>query len=363
MSADLLSPLRWEDGRFWLLDQLRLPHEERWVECADDAAVAEAIRTMVVRGAPAIGCAAAFGLALAGRRLAGESPERFAEELAAAAAGLRATRPTAVNLSWALDETFVAAMGLAPRDAALSLERRALALWRDDIDRCRRIGAHGAALVPDGATILTHCNAGALATGGHGTALGIIRSAHAAGRKLRVLADETRPFLQGARLTAWELARDGIEVTLLPDVAAAWLIARGEVTCVIVGADRIAANGDVANKIGTYGVALAAHAHGVPFYVAAPRSTIDLATPTGAEIPIEERSSEEVTHLGGVAIAPAGVPARHPGFDVTPARLVTAIITEEGILRPPWDDFSKRVRVLASRSTLPPPPAARSERS
>jgi len=359
----VFSPLRWEDGRLLLIDQLRLPGEERWVECSDDAAVAEAIRTMIVRGAPAIGCVAAFGLALAARRLVGRAPADFTRELAAAAERLRATRPTAVNLAWALAETHAAAANLSPADAAAALERRAIAIWQDDIDRCLRIGRHGAALVSDGTTVLTHCNAGALATGGHGTALGVIRSAHAAGKRVRVLADETRPFLQGARLTAWELARDGIDVTVIPDVAAAWLLSRGDIGCVIVGADRIAANADVANKIGTYGVALAAHEHGVPFYVAAPRSTIDLATATGAQIPIEERDGHEVTFLSGVSLAPAGVPARNPAFDVTPAKLVSAIITEDGILRPPWGDFADRIR---SHTTVARPPggaAHRSERS
>jgi methylthioribose-1-phosphate isomerase len=343
----MFSPLRWEGGRLFLIDQLRLPGEERWVECVDDAAVAEAIRTMIVRGAPAIGCTAAFGLVLAGRRLANAAD--FERELDAAQERLRATRPTAVNLGWALAQTRAAAAGLSGAEAAEALERRALALWQDDIDRCLRIGAHGSSLIGDDATVLTHCNAGALATGGHGTALGVIRSAVRAGKRVRVLADETRPFLQGARLTAWELARDGIDVTLIPDVAAAWLLARGEVDCVIVGADRIAANADVANKIGTYGVALAAREHGVAFYVAAPRSTIDLATPSGREIPIEERASSEVTNLSGIALAPAGVLARNPAFDVTPARLISAIITEDGILRPPWDNFSERIRI-GSRS-------------
>jgi methylthioribose-1-phosphate isomerase len=354
-SVPVFSPLRWEGRRLWLIDQQRLPHEERWVECTDDADVAQAIGSMIVRGAPAIGCAAAFGLALAGHRLSRANVADFAGELDAAADRLRATRPTAVNLAWALRETRAAATNLRGADAAEALERRAIALWHDDIDRCLRIGAHGAALIADGATVLTHCNAGALATGGHGTALGVIRSAHQAGKQVRVLADETRPFLQGARLTAWELARDGIDVTLLPDVAAAWLLAQGEIACVIVGADRIAANADVANKIGTYGIALAAHAHDVPFYVAAPRSTIDLATPTGAQIPIEERSSDEVTRIGGVAIAPAGVRARHPAFDVTPARLIAGIITEDGVLGPPWTDFAERIRAFESRVPDPTP--------
>ncbi len=316
---DVLSPLRWDGEALWLLDQRLLPGEEKWIACRDDAEVAEAIRTMVVRGAPAIGCAAAFGVALA-RGPIEEAIER-----------LKQTRPTAVNLAWALERMREAAAAGEPLASA------AEALWRDDIDRCLRIGAAGEALIADGATVLTHCNAGALATGGYGTALGVIRAAVAGGKKLRVLADETRPFLQGARLTAWELHKDGIDVTVIPDVAAAWLMRKGEITCVIVGADRIAANGDTANKIGTYPLALAAAAHGLPFYVAAPLSTIDPACPDGDHIPIEERPAAEVTHLAGARVTPAGVPARNPAFDVTPARLITAVITERGVFRPPYN--------------------------
>jgi methylthioribose-1-phosphate isomerase len=322
---DVLSPIRWEDGVLWLLDQLRLPTEERWVACRDDREVADAIRSMIVRGAPAIGCTAAFGVALAARRGAG---------LDEAIRRLGATRPTAVNLFWALEE-----MRRAARESGGDpdrLEARAIEIWHDDIERCRRMGRHGAALIPDGATVLTHCNAGALATGGYGTALGVIRGAREQGKRVRVLADETRPYLQGARLTAWELQKSGIDVTVVPDVAAAWLMKRGEVTCAIVGADRIAANGDTANKIGTYQVALAAREHGVPFYVAAPWSTVDPTRPNGDEIPIEERSSAEVTELAGRQLAPTGVPARNPAFDVTPARLIAAIVTETGVHRPPY---------------------------
>jgi methylthioribose-1-phosphate isomerase len=314
----MISPLRWDGEVLWLLDQRKLPAEELWVACGDVEQVTEAIRTMVVRGAPAIGCTAAFGVALAAR--AGIPLDQAITTLAE-------TRPTAVNLRWALERM---------RAATGPLETEAIAILEDDVARCRAIGAAGAELIPDGATVLTHCNAGALATGGYGTALGVIRAAVEGGRKLRVIADETRPWLQGARLTAWELARDGISVTLIPDVAAAWLISRGEITCAIVGADRIARNGDTANKIGTYGVALAAAAHGVPFYVAAPLSTVDPATPTGAQIPIEERSPDEVTSFAGTRIAPAGVGARNPSFDVTPAALITAIITERGVVRAPY---------------------------
>ena len=344
---DVLTPLRWSDGALHLLDQLRLPGEEVWLRCQTEAEVAAAIRTMVVRGAPAIGCAAAYGVALAARRLArpGLSPADFLAELDGAIELLRATRPTAVNLFWALGQMRDAAreaaraMAGASLDAiASALESRAQVIQADDIAMCRRIGQHGAALVPDGAAVLTHCNAGALATGGYGTALGVIRAAREAGKSVRVLADETRPFLQGARLTAWELVRDGFDVTLIPDGAAAFLMSRGEVSCIVVGADRIAANGDVANKIGTYGLAVAAARHGIPFYVAAPTSTLDPATATGADIPIEERAGDELLSLGGVALAAAGARARYPAFDITPAELVTAIITDRGVARPPYGE-------------------------
>jgi methylthioribose-1-phosphate isomerase len=303
---------------------------------------------MIVRGAPAIGIAAAFGLALAAYRLAAAGPsstEALLHELRAAAARLAATRPTAVNLSWAL-ETSLGLLGdaLGGAAAAARLEAIALAIWRDDVARCQAIGEHGAALIPDGATVLTHCNAGALATGGHGTALGVIRSAIAQGKRVRVVADETRPFLQGARLTAWELLRDGIDVTVIPDGAAAHLMARGQITCAIVGADRIAASADTANKIGTLGVALAAHAHGLPFLVAAPLSTVDLATARGGDVPIEERPPTEVAEIMGIRMTPPSTPVVNPAFDVTPARLITAIVTEAGVFRPPWTNFPEQIR-------------------
>ncbi len=331
MSRSPLPPLRpvlYDDARdrVRLLDQRRLPLEERWVELADAAGVAAAIRDLTVRGAPAIGVAAAYGLAVEARR--GASPAAFA----AAAALLAAARPTAVNLAWAVRRMTDRAGAGASAGALLA---EAHAIRDEDEAACRRIGALGAPLVPPGATVLTHCNAGALATAGYGTALGVVRAAIEAGNRVRVLADETRPFLQGARLTAWELARDGIPVTVLTDGMAGWLMARGEIGCVVVGADRIAASGDVANKIGTYGLAVLAAHHGIPFLVAAPWSTVDLATATGAGIPIEERSGEEVLVLGGQRIAPPGVPARYPAFDVTPAALVTAIVTERGVVRAP----------------------------
>ena len=329
--GDVLTPLRWRGDALELLDQLRLPGEEVWIRCESEEDVARAIRDMVVRGAPAIGCAAAYGVALAARRIAASGGDVAALERAIDL--LRQTRPTAVNLFWALERMREAANhGLDP-DA---LSECAAAIQADDIAMCMRIGQHGAALIDQGASMLTHCNAGALATGGYGTALGVVRAAHAAGKDVRVMAGETRPFLQGARLTAWELLRDGIPVTLIPDGAAAFLMSRGEVSCVVVGADRIAANGDVANKIGTYALALAADRHGIPFYVAAPTSTLDPATPTGADIPIEERAGDELLSIGGKRLAAAGAQARYPAFDVTPAELVTAIITDRGVAQPPY---------------------------
>ena len=272
---------------------------------------------MIVRGAPAIGDAAAFGMALAAMR---------GDDLHQAAATLKAARPTAVNLAWAVDRML----------AARGAESEAVGILEEDIDSNMRIGRYGAELLADHATVLTHCNAGALATGGYGTALGVIRAAVEAGKNIAVFADETRPYLQGARLTAWELQRDGIDVTLITDNMSGHFFQQGNFDAVIVGADRIAANGDTANKIGTYTVAVLANAHSVPFYVAAPMSTIDSQCPSGAAIPIEERSGDEVVEAFGQRIAPHGVSARHPAFDVTPARLITAIITDRGILRPPY---------------------------
>ena len=315
-----------DDASVFLLEQRRLPAEEVYVELTTAEEVADAITTMIVRGAPAIGIAAAYGVVLAARR----SPGDLAS-IEAAGDVLRRARPTAVNLAWAVDRM----LDVARRDSSGStLAAAARAIHRDDVAACKRMGELGAALVPEGATVLTHCNAGALATGGYGTALGVIRAAYAAGRVLGVIADETRPYLQGARLTAWELARDGIPVTLATDGMAGHFMARGEVSVVVVGSDRIARNGDVANKIGTYGLAVLARAHELPFVVAAPWSTVDLACPSGDAIPIEERSSDEVTKIGGAQIAPIGVRARHPAFDVTPARLVSAIVTERGVHAP-----------------------------
>jgi methylthioribose-1-phosphate isomerase len=308
-----------------LLDQRRLPEEEAWLSLTTAEQVADAIRTLAVRGAPAIGVAAAYGLAVEARRGAG------ADRLREAAARLAAARPTAVNLEWA-----VRRMSRLVGGTAAALLAEAHAIRDEDEAACRRIGALGAELLPPAASVLTHCNAGALATAAYGTALGIVRAAHAAGRLRRVLADETRPFFQGARLTAWELQRDGIPVTLLTDGMPAWLMARGEISCVVVGADRIAANGDVANKIGTYGLAVLARHHRIPFLVAAPWSTVDASMASGEGIPIEERPSDEVVRIFGRLVAPVGVSARYPAFDVTPAELVDAIVTERGVLRPPY---------------------------
>lgn len=337
MSASQVETLRWVDGHLELLDQRILPMEVVYVACRSAAEVTDAIRAMVVRGAPAIGCAAAYGVALEAKRLAGLPRTAFDERLAAAMELLGASRPTAVNLRWALERMAARARALAgssPAQAAAALLREAHAVSYEDVQINRRMGELGAALIPDGACILTHCNAGALATAGHGTALGVIRSAVEAGKRVTVIADETRPFLQGARLTAWELMRDGIPVTLAADVSAGHLISRGEVDAIIVGADRVAANGDTANKIGTYPLSVLAQRHGVPFYVACPLSTIDMRITSGAQIPIEERGAEEVTGFREIRWAPAGIPVRNPAFDVTPAGLITALITERGVVTP-----------------------------
>lgn len=326
MTRDPLRPVLYDDAadRVRLLDQRLLPEAERWLELERADEVVDAIRTLAVRGAPAIGVAAAYALACEARRGA------TADALRAAAARLVAARPTAVNLAWA-----VSRMARRFGEPAADILREAHAIRDEDEAACRRIGRLGAELVPDRARILTHCNAGALATAGYGTALGVVRAAFEAGKGVTVYADETRPFLQGARLTAWELHRDGIPVTVLTDGMAGWLMRCGEIACVVVGADRIAANGDVANKIGTYALAVLAQHHRIPFYVAAPWSTVDLATPAGDDIPIEERESDEVMWVAGRRIGPAGVRARYPAFDVTPAALVTAIVTERGLARAP----------------------------
>ena len=330
--------LRFRDGKLEMIDQRVLPREFVYLSYGSAAEVAEGIRSMVVRGAPAIGCAAAYGVALEATRLAEESLAKREASMALAIDALAASRPTAVNLFWALERmkgvlrTVASSAGPAFAERLLA---EAHAIAREDIENNRKMGAFGAELLENGMTVLTHCNAGALATAGHGTALGVIRSAVESGKRIAMFADETRPFLQGARLTAWELAEDGIPVTLITDNMSGHFMSRGEIQAVIVGADRVAENGDVANKIGTYMVAVLARRHQIPFYVAAPLSTIDLATPDGAAIPIEERASAEVTSVGGTQIAPTNVSARHPAFDVTPAELVTALITERGVVGEP----------------------------
>ncbi len=321
-----------------LLDQRVLPDRQAYLAFDSASAVAAAIRDMVVRGAPAIGCAAAYGVALEAQRLEDAPRRAFDDGVGHAVALLRASRPTAVNLAWALErmqKRDAQSSADPPRVRAAILLAEAHAIAREDVELNRAMGRHGAALLADGARVLTHCNAGALATAGHGTALGVIRSARDAGKRVRVFADETRPFLQGARLTAWELREDGIAVTLIADNAAGFLMSRGKIDAAIVGADRVAANGDVANKIGTYQVAVLARRHGLPFYVACPRSTIDLSTKSGDDIPIEERSAEEVKGYGEVRWAPEGIDVANPVFDVTPAELVTALITEKGVTPAP----------------------------
>jgi methylthioribose-1-phosphate isomerase len=324
--APIPPTIEWRRGAVRLLDQRALPARVRFLNCRTVDELCDAVAGLAVRGAPALGAAGAYGVALAARTL----PTR--REVRAAARRLARVRPTAVNLGWGVARALEAYEHGGAATALACAEEIA----RDDVARNRALGAHGAPLVPRGGTVLTHCNTGALACVGYGTALGVVRAAAEQGRRPRVLAGETRPLLQGARLTMWELDRLGIDGALLPDGAAAALMARGDVDVVLVGADRIAANGDVANKIGTYGLALAARHHGLPFYVAAPTSTIDLGTRSGAGVVIEERDAAEVTHVGGVPIAPAGAAARNPAFDVTPARLVTAIITESGVARPPY---------------------------
>jgi len=369
--------IEWTDEGVRMLDQTRLPAEEVYHTYTDYREVAEAIRSMVIRGAPAIGVAAAMGVALGVKNSRARTVEELRSELREISETLAKTRPTAVNLFWGIErmrkvfEDYLAGHdsgwtnsrpALSGHDAAtMGIERpdshfldgseadrlrgvkarlvaEAQRVLAEDIAINEAMGRHGAGLMPTEGTVLTHCNAGALATGGYGTALGVIRAAVSSGKRLQVLADETRPFLQGARLTAWELAKDGIPVTLIADNMAGHFMKLGEIRAVIVGADRIAANGDTANKIGTYSLAVLAHENGIPFYVAAPLSTIDLSLASGDQIPIEERSAVEVTHVAGVAMAPAGVPARHPAFDVTPHRYITAIITEKGVAREPFGE-------------------------
>lgn len=338
----MLPTIDWEDGDVVMIDQRRLPGREVYVRCRTAKDVAKAIQTMVIRGAPAIGVAAAMGLTLEVRRSPATGTTQLATEFYRACELLAATRPTAVNLFWAIERmkrVFAAAMlaGQSTDELKATVGAESTLVHDEDVANCRALGAHGAEVVPADARVLTHCNAGALATAGYGTALGVIRGAVEAGKRVAVFADETRPFLQGARLTAWELVRDGIDTTVIADGMSGALMRAGRVDIVVVGADRIAANGDVANKIGTYTVAVLARAHGVPFYVAAPVSTIDLSLPDGSEIPIEERDGKELSHLGRAQLAPDGAHVWNPAFDVTPAEYVTGIITEHGICRAPFD--------------------------
>lgn len=339
-----MKPIVFEGRSARLIDQTRLPREEVWLEIRSGPEAAEAIRSMQIRGAPAIGITAAYGLALSALHSTRDSLEAVRAELAEAARELAATRPTAVNLFWAIhrmNQVIERATSLAELREQLVQEAETIAA--EDEAMCRAMGRHGAELVPSGARILTHCNAGALATGDYGTALGVIRAAHEQGKAIHVWVDETRPFLQGARLTAWELAHEGIPATLLCDNAAGHLMQQGKVDLVVVGSDRITSRGDVANKIGTYTLAVLCRQHDIPFYVAAPRSTIDLSIESGRDIPIEQRDGREVTHLFGQPVAAAGVEVFNPAFDVTPAELVTAIITEQGIHRPPFAPILARV--------------------
>ena len=345
--ADIPLTVSWSEGTVRMIDQRLLPAEFKMLELRDYREVGEAIRTMAVRGAPAIGVAAALGLALAAREAAAGPEEEFWTRLKDADAALRSTRPTAVNLFWGLDRALKAAERHAadgPSAAAEAVVAEARAMIDEDIVVNRALGAAGAALLPDGGSVLTHCNAGSLATVYYGTALGVIRAAVEGGKRLHVWVDETRPRLQGLKLTAWECQRFGIPATVITDNMAASLMRQGRIQAVVVGADRIAANGDTANKIGTYGVAVLARAHEIPFYVAAPLSTIDYSLRTGDEIPIEERDPREVTEAGDVRLGPEGVRVYNPAFDVTPASFITAIITERGIAQPPSDATLAQLR-------------------
>lgn len=342
----MLPTIAWQDDTVVMVDQRKLPGQERYVTCKSAKDVARAITTMVIRGAPAIGVGAAMGIALGMGRSRASGTRQFTVEFNQTCTLLAATRPTAVNLFWAIGRMrrsfeVGALAGESVTDLQARLRREADAIHDEDLASCRAIGQHGAGLVPAAGRILTHCNAGALATAGYGTALGVVRAAAERLGVTQVFADETRPFLQGARLTAWELVRDGIPTTVITESMAAPLMRDGRVDCIVVGADRIAVNGDVANKIGTYSLALAARAHDVPFYVAAPLSTVDLATADGSLIPIEERNPREVTHLGAQQLTPAGASVWNPAFDVTPHTLVTAIITDAGVARFPYTDSLK----------------------
>jgi methylthioribose-1-phosphate isomerase len=339
--------IEWKNDSVVMIDQRKLPDQEIYNEYKDYAGVATAIKDMVIRGAPAIGVAAAMGIALGVRQI--QNREEFKDQLECICKTIKSTRPTAVNLFWAVDRmkhVYQQHKKSTLEELKELFKEEALKIWQEDIDTNQKIGSFGQDLIGDNATLMTHCNAGALATAGHGTALGVIYSGVQSGKKLKVFVCETRPFLQGARLTAWELTKNNIPVTLITDNMAGYFMRYGAIEAVIVGADRIAANGDVANKIGTYGVAVLANRHKIPFYVAAPTSTIDLQTATGDDIPIEERDVNEVTMIGEKRIAPYGIEVRNPAFDITPAELVTAIITEKGIVKKP---FKKNLKQLFSK--------------
>ena len=350
----MLPTVEWRGDSVSMIDQRKLPVSEIYVTCRTANDVARAIKTMVIRGAPAIGVAAAMGIALGLSKSKATGTKAFVTEFQRTCDLLAGTRPTAVNLFWAIDRmkrAFAEAAqgGASVEEIKARLVSEALRIHDEDVQSCRAMGAHGATLVPDNARILTHCNAGALATAGYGTALGVIRAAVEQGKKIAVLADETRPFLQGARLTAWELVRDGIDTTVITDGMAGSMMLLGHIDLVVVGADRIAANGDVANKVGTYSVAVLAREHGIPFYVAAPISTVDLKTRDGDGIPIEERNDREVTHVGASRLTPVGARVRNPAFDVTPSKYVTAIVTEQGIARAPYQESLAALVAASSR--------------
>jgi methylthioribose-1-phosphate isomerase len=347
----MVNTLEWTEAGVRFIDQTKLPTEEVYVTCATYQEVADAIRTMIVRGAPAIGVAAAMGIALGLKSVKADNIADLRNQFGHICRLMGETRPTAVNLFWAIRRMQRRFEELSGRPLAEIRQRmidEARLMHQEDIEANREMGRNGAVLLPSTGSILTHCNAGALATAGYGTALGVIRSAVESGKQLHVYADETRPFLQGSRLTAWELMKDGIPTTLISDNMAGHIMSQGKIQAVIVGADRIAANGDTANKIGTYSVAILAKEHGIPFYVAAPFSTVDLETPDGSKIPIEERNSIEVTHLGGKQIAPTGVDVRNPAFDVTPAKYITAIITERGVAKAPFSEALRSLSMAAS---------------
>lgn len=339
--------IEWKGDHIRLLDQRKLPLEVRYLNCKDASSIAKAIRTMAIRGAPAIGVAAAMGIALAARKIRSNRPEIFRQKIEEVCHLMGETRPTAVNLFWAI-ERMRRALNQPPSEDVeglkSKLEREALRIYREDLKINHKIGENGKILIQDGVGVLTHCNAGGLATAGYGTALGVLRAAWAEGKRFHVYVDETRPLLQGARLTAWELVQEKIPATVITDNMAGWLMEKGKINLVLVGADRIARNGDTANKIGTYSLAVLANWHNIPFYVAAPASTFDLNLSSGKGIPIEERAGEEITHIAGRRVTPGGVKAFNPAFDVTPHSLIEGIITEKGILRKPFIKSLKKLK-------------------